>query len=50
MDIQRLSDIESIIDSIDTKSLKELIGFRNRITVAFNTRIREKRENNKKVM
>lgn len=48
MDIQRLSDIESIIDSIDTKSLKELIGFRNRITEAFNTRIREKREINKK--
>ena len=48
MDVQKITDIESIIDSIDTKSLKQLIGFRNRVTEAFNVIIKEKRELNKK--
>ena len=48
MDVQKITDIESITDSIDTKSLKQLIGFRNRVTEAFNVIIKEKRELNKK--
>tara|TARA_B100001093_G_C26264968_1_gene774395 strand:+ start:356 stop:586 length:231 start_codon:yes stop_codon:yes gene_type:complete len=48
MDVQKIIDIESIIDSIDTKSLNQLIGFRNRVTEAFNVVIKDKRELNKK--
>ena len=54
MDIQKISDISDLINSLDTNSVSELIKFRRQLTDLFNDKINRirtlKKNKNKKIV